>query len=82
MSEECFKKLQQIIKEIKPSVESVNKDSDLGKDLAFDSLDTINFLFEVEKVFNIKIPESDISENELVKINKIMKYIEKRVNNN
>ena len=82
MSEECFEKLQQIIKEIKPSVETVNKDSDLGKDLAFDSLDTINFLFEVEKVFNIKIPESDISENELVKINKIMKYIEKRVNNN
>ncbi len=56
---------------IKPSVKTVNKDSDLGKDLDLDSLDTMNFLFEVEKVFDINIPESDISENELFNINKI-----------
>lgn len=78
MSDELFEKLQQIIKEIKPSVKSINKDSDLGKDLGLDSLDTISFLFEIEKAFDINIPESDISENELFNIDKIIKYIEKK----
>lgn len=79
MSDELFEKLQQIMKEIKPSVKSVNKDSDLHKDLGLDSLDTISFFFEIEKAVDIKIPEPDITENELFNIDKLIKYIEKRV---
>lgn len=80
MSEEIIKRLHQIVKEVKPSINALNENSNLHKDLGLDSLDTISFFFEVEKAFDIKIPESDITEN-LFNIGKIIKYIEKRVNN-
>jgi len=80
MSDEILKKLFQILKEIKPVIKIINKNSDLTKDLGMDSLDTISFFFEIEKAFDIKIPESDISENELFNIDKIIKYVEQRIN--
>lgn len=81
MSEEIIKRLHQIVKEVKPSINALKENSNLRKDLGLDSLDTISFFFEVEKAFDIKIPESDISENELFNIDKIIKYIEQRINN-
>ena len=80
MSDEILKKLFQILKEIKPVIKIIDKNSDLTKDLGMDSLDTISFFFEIEKAFDIKIPESDISENELFNIDKIIKYVEQRIN--
>ena len=80
MSDEILKKLFQILKEIKPVIKIINKNSDLTKDLGMDSLDTISFFFEIEKAFDIKIPESDISENELFNIDKIIKYVKQRIN--
>ena len=80
MSDEIFQKLDQIIKEIKPSVKILKKDFNLRNDLDLDSLDTMSFLFEVEKAFNIKIPEPDVSANELFNINMLIKYIEQRIN--
>jgi len=80
MSGEIIKRLHQIMKEIKPSINALNDNSNLSKDLGLDSLDTISFFFEIEKAFDIKIPESDISENELFNIDKIIKYVEQRIN--
>lgn len=81
MSDEILKKLFQILKEIKPVIKIIDKNSDLTKDLGMDSLDTISFFFEVEKAFNIKMSESDIAENKLLNIDKLIKYIGKRVDN-
>lgn len=81
MSGEIIKRLHQIMKEIKPSINALNENSNLSKDLGLDSLDTISFFFEVEKAFNIKMSESDIAENKLLNIDKLIKYIEKRVDN-
>ena len=80
MSDDIFQKLDCIIKEIKPSAKFFKKDSNLRKDLNLDSLDTISFFFEVEMAFNIKIPEPDVSANELFNINMLIKYIEQRIN--
>lgn len=79
MSDEIFEKLQKIIKDIKDSVKIVNEDSNLNEDLSIDSLDTMSLFFEIEKIFDIKIPEEDIEENELYNVSNIIKYIEKRV---
>lgn len=79
MSDEIFQKLDQIIKECKPSVKILKKDFNLRNDLDLDSLDMMNFFFEIEKVFDIKIPDEDIEGNELNNISNIIKYIEKRV---
>ena len=80
MSEEIIKRLHQIVKEVKPSINAFNENSNLREDLGLDSLDTISFFFEIEKAFDINIPESDITENELINIDNIIKYIEKGVN--
>ena len=80
MSDEIFRKLELIIKEVNSSVK-YDTESHLQKDMGFDSLDTMSFFFEIEKTFGIKIPDSDISDNEMLSsINKIIKYIEQRIN--
>jgi len=80
MSDEIYQKIEQIMKDVNPSVKGLRKDANLRKDLELDSLDTISFFFEVEKIFNIKIPESDIADNDLLTINMLIKYIEERIN--
>lgn len=79
MSAEIFKKLEQIMNDVEPSVK-INMESHLQKDLSLDSLDTMSFFFEVEKTFGIKIPDSDISDNGLLSINKIVEYVKQRIN--
>lgn len=80
MSDGIYQKIEQIMKDVNPSVKGLRKDANLRKDLELDSLDTISFFFEVEKIFNIKIPESDIAANDLLTINMLIKYIEERIN--
>lgn len=80
MSDGIYQKIEQIIKDVNPSLKGLRKDANLRKDLELDSLDTISFFFEVEKIFNIKIPESDIADNDLLTINMLIKYIEERIN--
>lgn len=78
MSDETFSKLLAIVKEVKPSVKDVSGETNLPDALGFDSLDLMNLFFEVEKIFDIKISDEDISENRLSSIDKIMSYIENR----
>lgn len=78
MPDEILNKLEQIVKEIKPSVR-INLDANLRKDTGLDSLDMFSFFFEVEKMFGIKIPEEDISKYELINVNNTVEYIKQKV---
>ncbi len=77
MSDEIFNRLDQIVKDIKPSAK-INLDANLRKDVGLDSLDMFSFFFEAEKIFGIKISEEDISNYELINVNKIIEYIKQR----
>ena len=78
MSDAIFEKLNQMLKEIKPST-IITRESDLREDLDLDSLDIISFFFEVEGVFNIKISETEIEENGLLSIGRLIDYINKKI---
>jgi len=80
MSDEIYQKLEQIIKEMKPSVKILKKEFNLRNDLNLDSLDTISFFFEVESAFGIKISEKDIMENSLLNIERLIEFINKKIN--
>ncbi len=53
----------------------------LTDDLDIDSLDFINFLFRIEQMFEIKIPEEDIDAKGLVVLGPLAKYIEEHLGN-
>ena len=49
-------------------------------DLNMDSLDAISFLFEVEREFDIKIPEDDIDKNGLFHLQALSDYVSSKLN--
>lgn len=49
-------------------------------DLNMDSLDAISFLFEVEREFDIKIPEDDIDQNGLFHLKALSDYVSSKLN--
>jgi len=60
MNDKSVEKFKSIIEKIKPGVQfDLNKN--LEEDMAFDSLDLINFYFEIERIFKIKLSEDDIA---------------------
>ncbi len=52
----CDKVLAAVVSMKRLPKEQVNLDSSLA-DLGYDSLDTINLLFEIEETFNINVPD-------------------------
>ena len=74
MAEDISKELIKLMKEIKSDFD-LAKGNNLIDDLEFDSLDVISLLFEIEKAFNIAIPEEDIAEFDLLFIDKFEEYI-------
>jgi len=50
-------------------------------DLNMDSLDAISFLFEVEREFDIKIPEDDIDQNRLFHLQALSDYVSSKLKN-
>lgn len=78
-------KLVDTIREITGKKISTNLDEavslSLTDDLGIDSLDFINFLFRIEQMFDIQIPEEDIDSKELVVLGTLAKYIEERLDN-
>lgn len=74
MKNKVREKLLSILKDM--NIESdLHNNSHLRKDLNLDSLDVINFLFEVEGSFNIKIPQDAIDEFDLLYIDNLVNYI-------
>jgi len=76
MSEEVFKKIEQVLKEVKPS-SSIKLERHLQNDLGLDSVDLLSFFFDLEKLFDVKIPQVDVENYQLLTIKNIVEYIEK-----
>ena len=79
MPNDIFSKLELIIKDVKPSAE-ITMESELREDLDFDSLDNMSLLFEIEKVFDIKVPDPDVIDDNFFTIKKTVTYIKRRLN--
>lgn len=56
----------------------VNESSLFKEDFGFDSLDTINFFFELENQTSIEISEKDIEGENLVTVCAVLDYLEKK----
>ena len=52
-------------------------EASFSSDLGADSLDTVDLIMEVEKVFNIEIPDPD--REKLDEVEKVYLYLEKRL---
>jgi len=51
-------------------------DAHLRRDLELDSLDVMMFLFELEKAFNVKIPEEALAARELLVLRNLTAYLQ------
>lgn len=58
----------------------VTPEANFTQDLGADSLDTVEFIMEIEKEFNIEVPDDEAEKITTVK--ECIQYIEKRHNNN
>ncbi len=70
-----FEKVKEIVAEklgVKP--EMVTEDKSFVNDLGADSLDVVEFIMEVEKQFDITIPDEDATK--LEKVGDAVKYID------
>ena len=47
----------------------------LTEDLNLDSLDVINFLFQIEQKYGVTIPEADIDAEDLIVLGNLARYI-------
>jgi acyl carrier protein len=77
--------MKQIIKKIKPLVEeitfkTVTNDEALYTSSLIDSMGTVDLALMLEDEFNIKIDTRDIIESNFDSIEKLVSYIEKRIN--
>ena len=78
MSDIIKNKIETILKKINPSFE-YSDNLNLRSDLKLDSLDVIEFLFEVESQLNVKIPEENIDEKQLMILGNVFKYVEEKL---
>ncbi len=78
MSESIEKKIEAILRRIKPEAE-YREEFNLSDDLGLDSLDTIEFIFEVETQLMVKIPEEEIDEKGLLVLGNMCKYVKGRL---
>lgn len=74
-------KLKQMIAEtfgVKP--EDIKDESSFKDDLGADSLDLVELTMSIEEAFNIEIPDEDAEQ--LDTVDKVISYIESKVNKN
>ena len=78
MSDIIKNKIETILKKIDSSFE-YSDNLNLRCDLNLDSLDIIEFLFEVESQLNVKIPEEDIDEKQLMILGNLFRYVQEKL---
>ena len=78
MSETVKKKIEVLLRRNQPLFE-YREDLNLRSDLNLDSLDVIEFLFDIEAEMNIKIPEEDIDKHGLLVLGNLCSYILKQL---
>ena len=72
-NQSLFQKVEKILK----TEFNVNKDIYYTmpvSDLELDSLDFINFVFKIEEINNVKIPNEFLDSNENLKLSQILEY--------
>jgi len=65
---------------VKTQSVTVQRSSQLREELGLDSMDTIELVFQLEDNFNIQISDDDLMGFKTV--DDVVKYVEKRVNEN
>ena len=71
------KRLRSIIEELFNSTETIVEDTNFRTDLSLDSLDTVELIMEIEKVFNIVIPDEDCEAFFIY--SDVLNYVEKKI---
>ena len=66
-----------IVKQLAVNPEEVTEEASFVEDLGADSLDIVTFIMELEKEFNIEIPDEE--SKEIQRVGEAIKYIEERV---
>jgi acyl carrier protein len=62
---------------LKRDKQSIRQENTLRDDLGLDSIATIELLFKLEDVFNLRIPDEDLQD--LTTVRDVIHYVEKRV---
>ena len=78
MSDTIEKKIESILKRINPEFE-YRDDVHLRENLDLDSLDVIEFLFEIETQLQVKVPEEDIDERGLLVLGNLCNYVKEKL---
>lgn len=76
--EKLVETLGKIIRKDLPDDPETLEALSLTEDIGLDSLDFISFLFRVEETFDLKIPEEDIDEKNLVVLGTLAAYIKQK----
>lgn len=76
-NEEAFEKVNEALQKATNGSATAESGKHLIEDNILDSLDTIAFLFELEEVTSIKIPEVAVDEYNLMDIDNLCEYIQK-----
>lgn len=79
MSDEIEKTVADILKGVKADAVYA-PGAHLRRDLDLDSLDVMMLLFEVEKAFNVKIPEEALAARELLVLRNLTAYLQEHGN--
>jgi acyl carrier protein len=66
-----------LAKHLKRDVSKIRGEDDLREDLGIDSLAMIELLFQIEEVFNLEIPNEDLSK--ITTVGDVIAYVEARV---
>lgn len=77
MKGETEKDLTKLLHEQGFTFEDVNLESTFKEDLKLDSLDTVDFLMQVEEKFNITIPAND--SEKIYTVGELVNYINDRI---
>lgn len=77
---EIINKLIECIKSTNKHCSNITLDSALSEDLGYDSLLIVDLLVQIEDTFNISLFMEDISINNLVTVNDLLKAIMRAIN--
>ena len=77
---EIINKLIECIKSTNKHCNNIILDSALNEDLGYDSLLIVDLLVQIEDTFNISLFMEDISINNLVTVNDLLKAIMRAIN--
>ena len=77
MIKDLDKTLKEMIIKINAREVEISDDTDLFKDLGFDSLDMVELVLEIEREYDIKIPDYEITEKSIT-FKDVKDYIEQK----